>query len=139
MIEFSHFKSGLEKKTGLQLTPLIDMVFLLLIFFLLTSYYTKPTIPVVLPEAESAQIHKESDIVIVVKKDGTIILEKRTLTREALPGILRSLLESSPDKTVHIQADQSVRFGIIIHLMDIVLQAGAKDIFFVVEKKGIEE
>ncbi|MBN2531799.1 MAG: biopolymer transporter ExbD [Spirochaetales bacterium] len=136
MIEFSSFNDNKERKTGLELTPLIDMVFLLLIFFLLTSYYTKPAIPVVLPEAESAQVHKQPDITIVIKKDGVLILEKRTVTEEMLPDILHSLLESSLEKTVHIQADQSVRFGLIIQLMDIAYMAGAKDIFFVVEKKG---
>ena len=135
MVEFTSYGCRQKKKKELQVTPLIDMVFLLLIFFLLTSYYTKPSIPVLLPGAESAQVHKDSRIIIVVQKDGTFILEKEIVTGEELPGLLHSLLESSTDKKVNIQADTSVRFGIIVRLMDIVHIAGAEDIYFVVEKK----
>ncbi len=137
MIEFAHYKGKKKNSNGIEVTPLIDMVFLLLIFFLLTSYYTKPTIPVNLPESDSAEIHKESGITIVVTKDGSFIVGKETITKEALPGLLHTLLSSSPEKKVHIQADTSVEFGIIVQLMDDAYKAGARDIFFVAEKKAI--
>jgi biopolymer transport protein ExbD len=136
MVNFAHFNNNPGEKKELQLTPLIDMVFLLLIFFLLTSYYTKPTLPVVLPEAESAQFYKESDIVIVVKKEGTLVLGKKRLSRDELAGLLPVLLESSPEKAIHIQADESIHFGFIIQLMDTAYLAGAEDVFFVVDKKS---
>ena len=135
MIEFMQYGKRHKEKQGLELTSLIDMVFLLLIFFLLTSYYTKPTIPVVLPESETADRNRDSDIVIVVREDMTLAIEKRVVTIDDLPDLLYNLLHSREEKKINIQADKSVHFGMIVQIMDIAHKAGTDNIFFVVEKK----
>jgi biopolymer transport protein ExbD len=139
MIEFPGYTRKKNKNRGLEMTSLIDMVFLLLIFFLLTSYYTKPTIPVTLPESQSAGFHKDGQVVLVVREDGLVLIDNEFVTEDEILSILSYLLRISPEKDVHIQADEGVDFGIIVNLMDTAHQAGAKDIFFVVEKEKADE
>ncbi|MBN2440583.1 MAG: biopolymer transporter ExbD [Spirochaetales bacterium] len=139
MIEFARYKGKRKNSNGIEVTPLIDMVFLLLIFFLLTSYYTKPAIPVNLPESESAAIQEETGITIVVKKDNTLMIGNRSIPDKELPVILQGLLASTHEKKIRIQADEGVRFGVIVQLMDYAYKAGARDILFVTEKKAVPD
>lgn len=85
MIDFGEHA---PEKKHLDLTPMIDVVFLLLIFFLLTSIFSKPSIPLDLPRAESARQTGEPAVSVAVKRDGTILLDGAPVAREALQGAL---------------------------------------------------
>jgi biopolymer transport protein ExbD len=134
MIEFEEFNESISRDTGPDLTPLIDMVFLLLIFFLLTSFFVRPSIPVNLPEAAHTEVTEHQDITITIEKDGTILLDGRSVSERRLVSTVRLLYSSLDDKQVVIQADREVPFGRVIQVMDLTKNAGVKNISFLVEQ-----
>ena len=91
MIEFKEFEESLTSEVGPNLTPLIDMMFLLLIFFLLTSFLVRPSIPVALPETEIAEVHEQAEITITIFKDGRLLLNGNTISDERLATRLKRL------------------------------------------------
>jgi biopolymer transport protein ExbD len=135
MIEFEEFDESLEKSSSPDLTPLIDMVFLLLIFFLLTSFLVRPSIQVSLPETETAQVNEDPGISITIKKNGSLLLNGEPVTKEILAISLSTILSNPEQKVVMIQSDKEVRFGLVIEIMDLSKKAGAENISFLVEQK----
>jgi biopolymer transport protein ExbD len=135
MIEFKEFDETLDRGTGPDLTPLIDMVFLLLIFFLLTTFFTRPSIPVSLPESETAVLNEQPEITITIKKDGDLLLNGEQVAEDGLLRSLNSLYEFHKSKEVIIQADREVSFGRVISIMDIAKTGGAEHLSFLVEYK----
>jgi biopolymer transport protein ExbD len=134
MIEFEEFNETISRDQGPDLTPLIDMVFLLLIFFLLTSFFVRPSIPVALPEAAYTEITEHQDITITIEKDGTIFLNGKSVSERGFVSAMRRLDFSLDDKQVVIQADKEVPFGRVIQVMDLTKKAGVKNISFLVEQ-----
>jgi biopolymer transport protein ExbD len=139
MISFKYFEQEQQEKQGLEITPLIDMVFLLLIFFLLTSYYSKPQIPVTLPESEQGEWMEESGIMIVIQENGIIFLNNLPFTDSELLPELRHLILQSSKKEVSLQVDRNVVFNRVVAVMDTAKKAGAETFLFLVEKKKEEE
>ena len=136
MIEFRDFNESLTKGGGPDLTPLIDMVFLLLIFFLLTSFLTRPSLPVSLPEAETAVLSETPEIMITIKNDGIVLLNGREMGDERLLRSLKRSVISGQSKEVVILSDKEVVFGRVVEIMDISKKSGVHNISFLVERKN---
>jgi len=135
MIEFKEYEDSLTKNAGPDLTPLIDMVFLLLIFFLLTSFLARPSIPVSLPETETAELHERPEVTITILKSGGLLLNGEAVQKEKLSRLLKRIYGFQRSKEVIIQADKEVSFEKLVEIMDISKKAGAKNISFLVEHK----
>jgi len=135
MIEFKEFEESLTSEVGPNLTPLIDMMFLLLIFFLLTSFLVRPSIPVALPETEIAEVHELAEITITIFKDGGLLLNGNAITDERLASRLKRLHAFQRSEEVVIQADRGVVFGRVVEVMDISKSSGMEKISFLVEQK----
>lgn len=133
MIEFEEFNESADKGTGPDLTPLIDMVFLLLIFFLLTSFFARPSIPVDLPRVSEAEVAENQDITITIEKGGGIMLNGEHLRPRKLEETLEWIYSSTDAKEAVIQSDREVPFGRVVEVMDIAKRAGAEGISFLVE------
>ena len=134
MIEFEEFNDSISKDTGPDLTPLIDMVFLLLIFFLLTSFFIRPSISVNLPEAEYTEVTEKQEITITIEKDGGILLNGKPVSDRRLVSTVRWLHSSLDSDQVVIQADKEVPFGRVVQIMDLTKKAGVENISFLVER-----
>ncbi len=117
------------------MTPLIDMVFLLLIFFLLTSFLSRPSIPVDLPESETAQMSGVPQVSIIIKRGGGLVLNDEEVTDRQLFRMLKQTYALQASRDVVIQSDRGVPFGRVIEVMDIVKKAGAENMSFLVERK----
>jgi len=135
MIEFKEYEESLTSDVGPNLTPLIDMMFLLLIFFLLTSFLVRPLIPVDLPETETAQVDEQSDIVITLFENGSILLNGDEVNTETLGRRLNRLHLMRRTEEVVIQADKNVVFERVVEIMDISNKSGMKGISFLVERE----
>jgi len=130
MIDFEIFN---KKDKSPDLTPMIDMVFLLLIFFLLTSVFRVPAIETELPASSSAASVKPEEFVVSIKDDGGIFFNDKKISKGQLEGILKCSLETSSDKNVSIASDKSVSFENIVSVMDIAKSAGALSVSFLTE------
>jgi biopolymer transport protein ExbD len=134
MIDFEYGRNITDGGTGPDMTPMIDMIFQLLIFFLLTSFFILPAVNVALPKSRSADARPASSLVLTIEPDGSVDLGGERLATRDLPGRLGEALDRIPDRTVVIQSDQRVPFGRVVEVMEAARDARAQDISFMVER-----
>ena len=116
----------------LSLTPLIDVVFLLLIFFLVTSEFEEEErrLDITLPEATSAvpMTGKPREIVVDITDQGTIHLGGRPIEIDELERLMRDAVENNPtNQTAVIRADKATSFQPVVSVMDICNRVGIQD------------
>ncbi len=120
------FERRKRPSVELNMTPLIDMVFLLLIFFVLSSHFISESgFKIKLPKAVNAQSQKNENMVIFVNAGGEIIIDGDTFPVTELQQKLVERLEKSVSKTVIIKADESVNLKLAVRVMDIAKAANA--------------
>ncbi|MFQ5603420.1 MAG: ExbD/TolR family protein [bacterium] len=121
------FKVKQKRKVFLNITSLIDVLFLLLIFFMVSStFLEQPGIKLELPHAQSAVIAEQKDFTLFVDKDGKMFLNEDEVDMEKLKEQLQQVLPNLVDGALILKADQDVSHGIIVHVMDIAKQSGVK-------------
>lgn len=129
------FGEHLPEKKGLDLTPMIDVVFLLLIFFLITSIFARPSLPLNLPEAETARLTQEPEVSVAVKADGAILLDGREVALAELYPALRARYQGQEKRGITLLSDKGVPFGRVVEVMDQAKKAGAEEISVLAEQK----
>lgn len=113
--------------TNLNLTPLVDVVFNLLLFFMLCSQFvTQPGIKITLPSAVTAKLYPEEDIIISITEDNNLYLNERLVTLENLLERLKIEMAKTEKKTVIIKADEKIDLGLAVKVMDLARQADAE-------------
>lgn len=119
-------KTGTPRGGSLDVTPLVDLVFLLIIFFLLsTTFRVSPGIRIDLPEASSQKIQTErKEIILTVDSTGTIYLNKDPVEPDALTLRLAASAREDRDTTVLIKGDRKAGFGRMVDVLDRVKHAG---------------
>lgn len=119
------FRRRRQVRSNLEMTPLIDGVLLLLIFFMLTSsFVTQRGIDVNLPKTVSAERDLPNEVEIAIRKDGTIFLQGKKTSMSDLKSKLQVAIKASKSNLAIIKADKSVTHGLVVHVMDIAKQAG---------------
>ncbi len=129
MLNITSMRRSQRKSVELDMTPLIDMMFILLIFFLVTTSFVKETgVDIKRPVAATAKVKKKATILIGVTKDGRIFMDNREIDiRTVEPNVERAIAEN-PDSSVIIVADEKSETGIVIKVMDACKLAGAKSV-----------
>ena len=125
------FRRIREGDVILGIAPLIDIVFLLLIFFMVTSHFDITSGVLVRLPSVTKEIHEKHHgwKVIIIDKDGNIFFEKEKLTFKELGERLRELKEESGNAGVILQADRYAKHGTVIRVMDIAKKAGIRSVF----------
>ncbi len=131
MIDFGEHA---PEKKALDLTPMIDVIFLLLIFFMMTSIYAKPILPLNLPQAETGEVAEEPIVTISLLQDGTLHLDDQPVTLATLPEALAAKFSKTSSREISLRSDQDVPFGQVVKVMDLAKQAGADGIAVVTER-----
>ncbi len=114
------------RKARIEIIPLIDTVFFLLVFFMMASLSMAVYrgMPVNLPKAASGGQAIQENAAITVTEDGQLYLNKEPVALETLPGHLKGLLAANPDLVVVINADEGVPHGRVVTVLDEVRGAG---------------
>ena len=128
-----------KRKSGLNLTPLIDVLFILIIFFSVSStFLEQPGIELKLPEAESAvDLPREENIIYVDSKE-QIYLNDKLIAIDSLAAAVLTLLENDEDKSITLNADSNVKHGKIIAIMDLLRKEGVYKISVATVKPPVE-
>ena len=118
------------------LTPMLDVVFIMLIFFIVTTSFVKEAgIDVNRPKAAKAQSKPSATIFIAIRANGEIWMDKRAVDVERVGATVEKLLAESPTDTVIIQADKEAKHGIVVSVMDQIKLAGIDKISIAAENK----
>lgn len=105
-----------EDEPQIDLTPLIDCLFMLIIFFVLTMSFSKPVLDVVLPQAAHAEASKAgSQLLLSVKADGSLHLNGEAATLESLA----AALEAEPERLLNIHMDEKAPFSSFVSVLDL--------------------
>ena len=129
-----------RKTTGISihLTALIDIVFLLLIYFLLTSNFVEQEgIPISVPKVTKSGLYSEKVLVVEIDKAGTYYFEGKAVEDQKLGPLLRAYLALSSEKSVAVKADRQVAYDRVVQALDIAKESGAQRLNLTVEQKNI--
>ena len=126
-----------EVMTEINLTPLVDVMLVLLIIFIITVPIMKHAMNVELPTATSqAQTIKPETILLSVDAHGGYFLNQSPVAEGTLPTLLRAESSKDPQPELHIRGDKSVRYEFVAQAMAAAQQAGLRKIGFVTEPKN---
>ena len=128
---------GLQRERKIpSLTPLIDIVFLLLVFFMLTAHFVKDeALDITLPEAESsATVDNEESIEIVLDNGGHILIKKKYIAVTDLDKVLTKMLAGRKNKQVMLRGDKVAELGLTVKVMDAARKAGASSLDIITQK-----
>lgn len=126
------FRKHLELEKGqkeINITPLVDMVFLLLIFFMLSSsFIVLPGIKVNLPKAVTSEVIKDKNIVVTVNNNNVIYLNDKPITPKELTDHLQDIVKKKQGKPLLIKADKDTQLGSVVRVWDICRKVGITQI-----------
>ena len=126
MIDLSAKTRRQRKAAELNMAPLIDMIFILLIFFLVTTSFTRETgVTVNRPKAATAGELSRRSILVAITRTGHLYMHNRRVTLDELGALLKDELRGAPGRSVVIVADKTASTGVLIDVMDECNLAGA--------------
>lgn len=129
MLNISAARRANSKNLELNIAPLIDMVFILLIFFLVTTSFVKETgVDISRPTASTAVSKAKSTILIGVTQHNTIHIDRRQVDIRAVRANVERALAENPEGSVVIVADKQSLTGLVINVMDACKLAGAENV-----------
>jgi len=111
------------------LSPLIDVVFLLLIFFVVTTVFVEETgLEIDRPRASQVAAVDRTSLMIGLSREGRVVYGGHDVTLNSIRGIVARALETAPQRPVVIMADRNARTGDLVSLIDECKRAGATDV-----------
>lgn len=124
-----------EEEQSIDLTPMLDVVFIMLIFFIVTASFIKETgVEVDRPDAVTAEAKPNAAILIAVNSNSEIWVDKRRIDVRAVRSNVERLRAENPEGAVVIQADVKALAEVIIEVMDAVRDAGVFDVSLATEE-----
>lgn len=117
-----------KTKLSLDLAPLIDVVFQLLVFFMLTSSFANPAIKMVLPKATENTEYIQEVIVVSIGEKGNLFINDQPTTLNSFSDDLKKILWKNNNRSVHIKGDQEMPYKYFVQIMDLAKEAGAEQI-----------
>jgi len=123
------FRTRRAVNYSINIASLIDILFLLLLFFVVTSSFVEhPNIKLALPSASNAEASKFEGIIITISKEGRLFMGKQSIGVSELGAILRSRVTAVDDPVLVLRADREVAYGVVVAVMDVARGAGLKRI-----------
>jgi biopolymer transport protein ExbD len=123
-----------KRSVIINLTSLIDVLFLLLIFFMVsTTFVSQPAISLQLPDAKHSEATRQTPVVVHVDERGGVYLNDEPIEVALLEQALISRLEGMAEKAVVLKADSRVSHGVVIHVLDLIKGAGVEKLVVATE------
>ncbi|MFO7871032.1 MAG: biopolymer transporter ExbD [Kiritimatiellia bacterium] len=130
--------SSLKQISEINLTPLMDLTFILLITFIITFPLIEQGIPVNLPEAKASEIDAQSARSVSIDRDGRIYLENVPVSIDNLAVKLGAMVRAGDPPTVMVRADKSVRYGRVAAVMRVLHETGVSKLALVTKAQDTE-
>lgn len=130
------FNPKKKRRVLINITSLIDVMFLLLIFFMVTStFLDQPGMKLELPSAESAEVARVEKLVLYISSDNEVVFNDRPVALDNLEETMRAALSDIEDRTLVLNADKSVQHGTVIRVMDIAKKLGLERLVIGIKMK----
>ncbi len=124
-----------EEESEINITPMLDVVFILLIFFIVTASFVKEAgIDVNRPSAMTAVKKERASILVAITEDGQIWIDKRPVDPRAVRANIERLHAENPQGGVVIQADENSKNGLLVQVMDAAQLAGITNVSIAAEQ-----
>jgi biopolymer transport protein ExbD len=133
-----------RRRPDIQMSPLIDVIFLLLIFYAVTTQFVSDErLKLKLPEAKTAesagQGREEAPPEVLVAADGTVWVDDAIVPEDELEAVIRGLVEGAPEGAIILKGDRESDYGVVVHVLDVARDVGAKMIQMSAERPPLEE
>ncbi len=114
----------------INVTPLADVMLVLLIIFMVVTPLIKPGVDVTVPEAENPEEHPgdETTLVLSMRENGTLFLNRERIAEAEVPSKLSSMMERRVDKTLFLKASEVLDYGRVLAMMDLCRRAGVAEV-----------
>jgi biopolymer transport protein TolR len=123
----------------INVTPLVDVMLVLLVIFMVTTPILQQGVGVELPRVEAdSMAGQEDQLVVAVSREGEVYLNAAELEIEALQTTLAAAVRNRPDQTVYLRADKNVMYGRVVEVMAAVRRAGVVRLGMVTEALGAD-
>lgn len=119
----------------INMTPLVDVMLVLLVIFLVTAPMLNSAIKLDLPAENAAQISEEKAVAISVSSDGKYFLNDQEISSSELESQLKILAKENPKQQIHLRADVNVNYGKVSHVLAALQRVGLSNIGFITEAK----
>ena len=131
----SPIQAAAEEQSEIDMTPMLDVVFIMLIFFIVTANFVKePGLEVSRPEAETAELQDNAGILIAIGQSGDVYMDGRRIDVRQVKANVLKLRAERPDAAVVIRADQKATADVITQVMDGIRAAGVRDVSLAADK-----
>ncbi len=134
-----NFRAHLDTQPGgIAIAPMVDVVFLLLIFFLVTWNFARyeTELDVKVPTAREGKETRRTvgEVILNVKRDGTIVMNRRVMTADELRDALTRIAGLYPDQAVVLRGDQNVNYSHVVDVLDVCRSANIWNVAFATSK-----
>jgi biopolymer transport protein ExbD len=124
-----------EEETELNMTPMLDIVFIMLIFFIVTTSFVKESgVTVNSPQADTASSQESANIYIAITADEEVWIDRRPVDPRSVRAIVARLHADNPEGSVIIQSDEEASTRALVEVMDQVRLAGVEGIAIAADK-----
>lgn len=131
------FKEKKRRRTMINITSLIDVMFILLIFFMVSSsFIEQPGMKLELPTIQSKEVARVENLVMHISQEGLIFLGEKQVTLENLATEIEVMIPNIKEKTLVLKADQKTEHGFIVQIMDIAKRSGLTKIIIGTRVEG---
>jgi len=123
-----------EEESEINITPMLDVVFIMLIFFIVTASFVKESgIDISRPDAATAERKERGNILVVITESGQIWIGRRQVDIRAVRANIERLHAENPQGAVVIQADENSKNGLMVRVMDAARLAGVTNVSIAAE------
>lgn len=121
-------KSRLKMKPEFMIVPMIDIIFFLLVFFMMNSLETvaQKSLAVQLPQAQTATQQKQAPVIMTLDKEGHIVIDSKPYSFEDAKAVISEKVAANRDTAVLLQADKAAQHGQVVLIMDMLKSIGVK-------------
>lgn len=125
-----------ERQPKLMIIPMIDIIFFLLVFFMMSTLYMveQRTLPVNLPQAATAQSDLSKNVAITVARDGTIYIDQEQIPQELFKARIQAQMARQADTAFVLKADKQAEYGRVVLVLDELKALGIKKVAVATEQ-----
>ena len=122
------FRQESKKSALIELTPLIDVIFILLLFFMLTATFADPAVTLDLPSGQNTRAPDDRDLVVSLTADGRLFLDDEAVSRDELEVLLVSEIRNGVNPSVVLRGERKVLYEELFSLLDFLKSVGVEEV-----------